>query len=165
VQASLPKEEANWLLGSLSESSYRRVADLCEVVETPRDFQISKQDAVIPYAYFPQSGCLSVISVVNRDIRVEVGTVGWEGMTGLSFLHGVDSTPTETIAQVPGAAKRIPRLAFKKELAANAELAAVMNRYAQFWVEQSSRSISCTGVHQVEARCARWLLVTHDRVE
>jgi CRP-like cAMP-binding protein len=152
-------------LGSLPEPSYRGVADLCETVETPRDHIVSKADAVIPYAYFPQSGCLSVISVLNDTIRVEVGTVGWEGMTGLSFLHGVDSTPTETVAQVAGLSKRIPRAAFKRELATNPELTAVMNRYAQFWTEQSSRSISCNGVHTVEARCARWLLATHDRVE
>src|SRR5258708_2348284 len=87
------------------------------------------------------------------------------GMTGLSFLHGVDSMPAETFAQVSGMAKRIPRLAFKRELLANSELMAIMNRYAQFWMEQSSRSISCNGVHAIEARCARWLLVTHDRVE
>ena len=165
MQESVPREEANWLLSSLSEPSYRSVSDLCETVETPRDHSVSKSDAIIPFAYFPQSGCLSVISVVNGNIRVEVGTVGWEGMTGLSFLHGVDSTPTETFAQVPGLSKRIPRVAFKKELTTNAELAAVMNRYAQFWTEQSSRSISCNGVHSVEARCARWLLATHDRVE
>jgi CRP-like cAMP-binding protein len=165
MQSSLPQEEANWLLGSLSEPSYRRVADLCEIVETPREHLVSKADAIIPYAYFPQSGCLSVISVVSENIRVEVGTVGWEGMTGLSFLHGVDSTPTETFAQVPGRSKRIPREAFKRELVTNPELAAVMNRYAQFWTEQSSRSISCNSVHTVEARCARWLLSTHDRVE
>ncbi len=163
--SSLLHEEANWLLSSLPEASYRRVSDLCETVETPRDHVVSSADHVIPYAYFPQSGCLSVISVIDRDIRVEVGTVGWEGMTGLSFLHGVDSMPTETFAQVSGMAKRIPRLAFKRELLANSELMAIMNRYAQFWMEQSSRSISCNGVHAIEARCARWLLVTHDRVE
>jgi CRP-like cAMP-binding protein len=162
---SLPRDEANWLLSSLSEASYCRVSDLCEMVDTPRDHIVSKSDGVIPYAYFPQSGCLSVISVVDDGIRVEVGTVGWEGMTGLSFLHGVDSMPTETVAQVPGMAKRIARLAFKRELLANPELTAIMNRYAQFWMEQSSRSISCNGVHPIEARCARWLLVTHDRVE
>lgn len=165
MQSSPPNEEANWLLGSLSAPSYHRVAELCETVETPREHVVSKGGAVIPYAYFPQSGCLSVISIVNDNIRVEVGTVGWEGMTGLSFLHGVDSTPTETFAQVPGLSKRIPRLAFKKELATNPELAAVMNRYAQFWTEQSAQSISCNGVHTVEARCARWLLATHDRVD
>lgn len=165
MQSSLPQEEANWLLGSLSGPSYRSIADLCETIETPREYVVSKADVVIPYAYFPQSGCLSVISIVNDNIRVEVGTVGWEGMTGLSFLHGVDSTPTETFAQVAGRAKRISRVAFKRELATNPELAAVMNRYAQFWMEQSSRSISCNGVHAVEARCARWLLATHDRVE
>lgn len=165
MQTALPRDDANWLLGSLSDASYRRVADLSESVETPRDHVVSKAGAVIPYAYFPQSGCLSVISVANAATRVEVGTVGREGMTGLSFLHGVDSVPTETIAQVSGTAKRIPRVAFKRELTANAELAAIMNRYAQFWSEQSSQSILCNGVHTVEARCARWLLATHDRVD
>lgn len=163
MQPIVPRDEANWLLNALSDASYRRVADLSETVDAPRDFIVSKADGLIPYAYFPQSGCLSVISIIDGNTRVEVGTVGWEGMTGLSFLHGVDSVPTETFAQVPGVSKRIPRLAFKKELAGNPELLAIMNRYAQFWSEQTGRSISCNGVHMVEARCARWLLATHDR--
>jgi CRP-like cAMP-binding protein len=158
------RDEPNRLLNSLSDACYDRVLGMSETIDLPRDEVLSSSGRATPFAHFPQSGCLSVITTVDDRIRVEVGTVGWEGMTGLSFLHGVDAVPADTIVQVPATARRIPRADFKDELESNPELLLLMHRYAQFWAEQSERSIACNGVHMIESRCARWLLATHDRV-
>jgi len=54
--------------------------------------------------------------------------------------------------------------AFTAELARGAGLANVVRRYTQAFVSQLSQQVACNGLHSIEERCARWLLLTHDRV-
>ena len=162
---SAPRAEANLLLASLSDVAYRQVAARCEPVPMPFKDVIFRADEPIDYAYFPHRGCLSVITRMDDGTRVEVGTIGREGMVGLSLLHGVDSVPTDCIVQIEGTGMRMRRDAFEAELSENAELAHLIHRYAQVWTDQTARGGSCNGVHSVAERCARWLLLTHDRVE
>jgi hypothetical protein len=37
-------------------------------------------------------------------------------------------------------------------------------RHAQALQEQTAQSVACNRRHSIEERCARWLLMTHDRV-
>lgn len=165
TQANAPRTEANLLLLALPDGAYVRVAAHLEVIELPFKLVLFEADAKIEYVYFPQSGCLSMITILGDGGAVEVGTVGLEGMVGASFLHGVDSVPTQCIIQVAGVAKRMPRAAFLDALRDDADVASVMHRYAQVWVNQVGQSASCNAAHTVEQRCARWLLMTHDRVQ
>jgi CRP-like cAMP-binding protein len=158
------RDEANRLLLALPDAAYARVEAHLEVIALPFKLVLFEADARIENVYFPQSGCLSMITIMGDGDAVEVGTVGLEGMVGVSFLHGVDSVPTQCIVQVAGVGKRMPRAAFLDEIRENTDLADVMHRYAQVWVNQVGRSASCNAAHTVEQRCARWLLMTHDRV-
>jgi CRP-like cAMP-binding protein len=40
----------------------------------------------------------------------------------------------------------------------------LFNRYIQAYLTQVARGAACNRLHHLEARCARWLLMTHDRV-
>src|SRR5215212_4035409 len=104
--SAAPQREANWLLSALRPPAYARVAALCETVETTIPGPVWEQGKTIDYVYFPQSGCLSVVSVTGDGTEVEVGTVGWEGMTGLPLLHGISKSATKCIVQIEGSAKR-----------------------------------------------------------
>lgn len=159
------RDERNWILAGLTDASYTRVAALCERVPVPHKAIVIHPDEPIAHAYFPQSGCLSMVTLMEDGNAVEVGTIGWEGMSGASLIHGVASVPTQCLAQVAGEAKRIPRDAFERELRENEEFRDVLHRYAQVWTDQVGRAGSCNGVHTVEERLARWLLMTHDRVD
>ena len=162
---STPRVEANWLLAALPEASYGRVNALCETVSAPLREVLGHPDVAMEYAYFPQSGCLSMVAVMGDGSIVEVGTIGWEGMAGVSLLNGVDSVPTQCVVQVSGTVKRIPLAAYKREIKENDELSNLLHRYSQVWTNQVARNGACNGVHTVEQRCARWLLMTHDRIE
>jgi CRP-like cAMP-binding protein len=157
--------EPNWLLAALPDSARDALLAQCERVDTPVEMIISEGNERMEYAYFPSSGCLSVVTVQSDKMEAEAGSVGWEGMTGLSLLHRVSSVPTRCIVQVGGSALRVPTDAFIEQLTTNRPLLALMHRYAQFWSEQSSWAIGCNGLHTIEQRCARWLLHTHDRVD
>jgi CRP-like cAMP-binding protein len=141
-----------------------RISRLFEPVTTHIDDILWRPDEELEHVYFPTSGCLSVISVVQKDLEVEVGTIGWEGMAGLSLLHRVTKDSTKCIAQIDGTVLRLTSASFAELISENAEFLRLVHRYAQFWSEQSARSIACNGVHSVTQRCARWLLMTQDRV-
>ena len=160
-----PRAEANWLLAALSDDTYRRIAARCETIPVTLHDVLYAVDAPIDFVYFPQSGCLSFITVMADALAVEVGTIGWEGMAGLPLLNGITSAATTCIVQVDGTTKRIATEAFLTELHESEELSRLLHVYAQVWTNQMGRSGSCNAVHAVELRCARWLLQTHDRVE
>jgi len=162
---SSPRVEGNWLLAALSPDSFRRVSDVCETVPTVLRDVLIQPDAAIEYVYFPENGCLSMVTLMGDGSAVEVGTVGWEGMVGLSLLDGVDSVSTQCLVQMDGRAKRITRTDFETQVRENPEFARLLHRYAQVWTNQVARGSSCNGVHSVEERCARWLLITQDRVD
>jgi CRP-like cAMP-binding protein len=156
--------EANWLLSQLSDAAYSRVSQITESVTLRFKHILSEPDQITEFAHFPEVGCLSIITVMDDGHQVEVGTVGREGLTGICYVHGVESVPMRCIVQIAGTAKRIGRVAFAAELRENEEFAGLVHRYAQAWTNQIGRSGACNAVHSIEERCARWLLMTHDRL-
>jgi len=158
------RDEANWLLAQLGDLAYARVSAIAEIVAVRFKDVLSEPNQIIEFAHFPQTGCLSVVTVMADGRQVEVGTVGREGLAGLSFVHDVDAEPTRCIAQIAGTSKRIGRAAFVAELRENPEFSGVVHRFAQAWTDQIGRSGTCNAVHSVEERCARWLLMTQDRL-
>lgn len=83
---------------------------------------------------------------------------------GLPLIRGDDRAPTSVYVQVPGVGLRMPAAQFSKELARSAWMRAVMLRYVHTLFNQVAQSAACNHFHAIEARCARWLLMTHDRM-
>lgn len=156
--------QENWLLAMLPDDAYARVLALCETIPMATKTIVIEPDVLIEYAHFPITGCLSVVALMKDRGRVEVGTVGWEGMSGLSFLHGVETTRTQCITQVAGTMRRITRQDMMTELGSHGELVGLLNLYADVWISQIGQGVACNGVHSIDKRLARWLLITHDRV-
>ena len=102
---------------------------------------------------------------VMDDGTVEVGTIGFEGFAGVPILLRADSGPTRALVQVEGQAYRIPTDAFRAIVAANEGIQRVLLRYAMALFNQVAQSVACNRLHSLEERCARWLLITHDRVD
>ena len=117
------------------------------------------------YAYFPHAGVFSMVSSQEEDgMLVEVATIGYEGMIGLPLLLGGGSTPGECFCQVPGQAGRIADEAFGQLIDTCPGFRRVLLRYTQALITQISQSAACNRMHPVEERCARWLLMSQDRV-
>lgn len=164
IPESIARDEPNWLLSELSDPAYARVLLIAESVTLRFKDVLSEPDEIIEFAHFPESGCLSIITVMGDGRQVEIGTVGRDGLTGMSIVNGVESVPTRCIVQIAGIGKRIARAAFAAELRKNQEFATLVHRYAQAWTDQIGRSGACNAVHSIEERCARWLLTTQDRL-
>lgn len=118
----------------------------------------------IRHVYFPETGIISLLGRAADGTLVENGTVGYEGMTGLPIVFGVEWTVAVTLGEVPGTSLRVPADTFMSLLPTLPALEVLLKRYAVYFLAQVSQSLVCNSLHPIEKRCARWLLMTHDRV-
>jgi len=96
---------------------------------------------------------------------VEVGTIGNEGVVGMSAYFGSHLDDLETVVQVAGSGATTMRVGtFVAERERRSALYHIVRRYSQALLGLVTRSAACNALHEVEARCARWLLTTQDRV-
>ena len=116
------------------------------------------------HVYFPETAVFSVISRMADGAAVEVGTVGNEGMAGVAVFLGADASANETVAQIPGAAGRVESARFAEGAATRPGLRRLLSRYTEAYLTQVAQTAACNRLHGIEARCARWLLMTQDRV-
>jgi CRP-like cAMP-binding protein len=157
-------EERNSLLSQLSGKSFDRLEPHLEAVELSRNQTLWEPDVPIRSIYFPRGCVLSVLVMLNDEAPVEAATIGREGVLGVPVALGTDVTSSKAISQVAGPAVRLPASVFRHVLDEDAELRGVVLRYAQALIEQTSQSVACNRRHSMDERCARWLLMTHDRV-
>ena len=69
------------------------------------------------------------------------------------------------MVQVPdGSIVKLSEKAFRRELAAHGSFHDLVGRYIQATIAQMMQSTACNALHHVQQRCARWLLMTHDRM-
>jgi CRP-like cAMP-binding protein len=121
-------------------------------------------DQPIEHVYFPENFVGSVISIMADGTAVETATVGREGMVGLPLFLGADRTQAQAFCQVPGEALRMEAGAFREAVGRGGQLAAMLNRYTQALFTFLAQTSACNRLHKIRERCARWLLLTHDRV-
>jgi CRP-like cAMP-binding protein len=155
---------SNWLLAALPEDEHTRLAPDLEGVELEIKQIMFDYDQPITHVYFPESCVGSILSVMSDGTAVETATVGREGLVGLPVFLGADRTPAQAFCQVPGEAIRMTATAFRRAAALGGPLAAMINRYTQALFTLVAQSSACNRLHPVQQRCARWLLMTQDRV-
>jgi CRP-like cAMP-binding protein len=168
--AMLPHEgsttgEENRLLRSLPDEQYAQLAPHLEPVQLVSGQVLWEAGAVIHSLYFPRTCVLSLLTPLADEQPVEAATVGREGMLGTPIVLGVRITNVRALAQVPGTAVRIDAERFVANMRqSDGALFPILLRYAQALQEQTAQSVACNRRHSIEERCARWLLMTHDRV-
>ena len=121
-------------------------------------------DEPITHAYFPIDAVGSLLTLLGAGDTVEAGLVGREGVIGLPLFLGAERTHGRAVCQVAGDAWRLPAAAFREESGRDGPLRSQLLRYTQALLQQVSQSSGCNRAHPNEERCARWLLMIHDRV-
>ena len=154
----------NLLLNRLPAGELQRLrARLRPVTFQIRDllFEPNKR---IDHVYFPEEGVASILTVLADGSLIEAATVGYEGMIGLPVFLGAERSTSKSFWQVPGRALALKADDLREEIQKRSHLVDRLNLYIQAFFTQLAQSVSCNRVHNVEQRCARWLLMTHDRV-
>lgn len=122
-------------------------------------------DEPLRHVYFPEGAVLSVLTIMQSGAAVEIGTFGLEGLSGAQLILGGNRAPSKMICQVPGAALCMPVDRFLTHLKTARTFQRIVRRYTEALFNFMGQSIACNRLHTVDERCARWLLMTHDRVD
>lgn len=153
----------NRLLEALPSSDLRGILAGCEPVELAFADVLYTPSERLSHVYFPTGSFISLIMAVDDSASLEVGLIGNEGMFGLPLALGVDVSPVRAVVQGAGPALRMDAARFSRELGRNQALQREIDRYVFVHLSQLAQTAACTRFHVVEARLARWLLMTQDR--
>lgn len=162
----MPRTQAavgNRLLASLPRKDRQRIVAGCEPVDLPLGAILAEPGERIRHVYFPTESFVSLTTPTDMGTTLEVGLVGNEGVLGISLILDVDVAPLHALVQGQGTALRMNTAPFRRELGQNRALERVMKRYLYVLLSQIAQTAACTHFHLIEARLARWLLMTHDR--
>lgn len=153
----------NRLLEDLPPKERSKILKCCKTVELVFGTVLCESDQPILHVYFPLIGFISLVAPMDGHPPLEMGLIGNEGMLGASLVLGVNTAPLHAVVQGSGTALQMTASQLRRELRDSPSLRHTLKRYLYVLMAQLSQSTACTRFHEVDARLARWLLMTHDR--
>lgn len=155
----------NSLLAAISRKEYRRLLAGLEPVTMTFGEVLYEPGETINHVYFPGDSLVSLLTLADGHLALEVGLIGREGMVGIPLVLGQNLSSVRALVQGTGTAMRMPSAQFLKEFRRSLPLQQELYRYTYTLMAQISQTAACNRFHVVETRLARWLLMTHDRVK
>ena len=162
---ALANQQGNRLLAALPPNDLARLAPMLEPVQVEVGAVLCEPGRRISHIYFPHDCLLSLLAVAEGRMTLEVGLVGREGMLGATVALGHEITQVRAIVQRAGSASRMDSAQFRTEFARNPALQRVLYRYTDTLLAQAIQIAVCSRFHVLEARLARSLLITRDRLQ
>lgn len=155
----------NRLLAALPRAEYERLLPKFQPIQLPRGRILYESGDAARFAYFLNSGMVSLLSTTLKGDTIEVGMVGSEGVTGIPIILGVNKMPYRVMVQITADALRIEAAALQHEFNKGGRLQHMLLCYAHTLFTQIAQSAVCNRFHSLEERLCRWLLVSRDRVQ
>ena len=153
----------NKILSLLPPTDLDAVLERAELVTVESEEIVFERNQPIRHVHFPDDCVISLVTELEDGNQVEAMTVGNDGFTGLAVFNGFSSSNLKAIGQITGTSRRIAVEDFR-QLMERAALDRLLHRYTQLVLEAVSQSAACNRLHVIEQRCARWLLMSQDRV-
>ena len=154
----------NQILTALPNREYQRLLPELNPVHLAFGQVLHDSGEIIRDVYFLDDSIVSLLSVVSEGSTLEVGLVGNEGMTGISVFLGADIAPNRAIVQGAGSAMKMKSATLLREAGVISALHGLLHRYVHSQFVQTSQLAACNRFHSVNARLARWFLMTRDRM-
>ncbi len=155
----------NSLLAAIPSRAYKRLLASLEPVTLTFGDVLYEPGETIRHVYFPDASLVSLLTLADGHLALEVGLIGREGMVGIPLVLGHHASTVRALVQGAGTAMRMASAPFRKEFLLNPPLQRELYRYTHSLMAQISQTAACNRFHVVEMRLARWLLMTHDRVK
>ncbi len=154
----------NRLLAALPRKDYSRLVGSLEPVTIRYGEVLYEPGERIRHVYFPYNCLVSLLTLVEGRRALEVGLVGREGMIGARLALGATTSSVRALVQGTGIAMRMNSERFLREFRRSQTLQRVLLQFTDMLMVQISQTAACNRFHIVEARLARWLLMTAERM-
>jgi CRP-like cAMP-binding protein len=159
------KHVANEILTRIPIGEFGLIRPHLEFIKLTSHLHLNEPNQKIEYAYFPNSGMISLVIVMSNGRTVEVGVAGREGFAGAPSTAGVARSPVREVVQVAGEGFRVKVAPLHRVLRSAPQLDGLLSRYSVWQGMQMAQTAACNRLHDVERRLSRWLLMTEDRVQ
>lgn len=153
----------NLILGALPDDEYERVLARMHLVPLRVGDLVYEQDQRVGEVFFPMSGALSLLILLEDGTTMEPGIIGREGMLGFPIGLGDDISRWRSQVRIEGEAMAMPREALREQILEGGQLNGLLMHYAGLLIGLVAQSAACSQFHSLSQRCARWLLLLHDR--
>ncbi len=153
---------ANHLLATLPRKDYQRLHAHLDLVTLTLGEVLYEAGEPIQHVYFPNDALVSLLTLVEGHLALEVALIGREGMVGTPLALGIDNSPLRALAQGSGTAMRMTASHFQKGFRDSPSLRREVYCYIHALMAQLAQTAACNRFHVVEARLARRLLMAAD---
>jgi CRP-like cAMP-binding protein len=157
--------KVNRFLAALPAPDFALLAPHLRAVSLDRGAMLHDAGDEIEHVYFPHSGMVSLVAVLQSGATVETMTVGRGGVIGVTAGFGSRSAFGRAIVQLPGVAARMPRAQFRAAAKDSNAIHELAVGYNDLLIGQIQQSVACNALHDLEMRLCRWLLQAHDCVD
>ena len=154
----------NRLLAALPEADLQRWLPLLEPVELPLGLVLCESGDTLSHVYFPASGIVSLLFLLEDGASAEIAMVGNEGLVGLALFMGGESTPSRAVVQSAGQGFRLPARVMKDSFSRQGAVMQLMLRYTQALITQMAQTAVCNRHHALDQQLCRLLLLSLDRL-
>ena len=161
---ALDDPRQNRLLAALPEAVWLRWQAHLEQVALPLGKVLHESGVQMQFAYFPTSAIVSLLNVMENGSSAEIAVIGFEGVVGVTFFLGGDSTPSRAVVQSAGMGYRIRADVIKADLERSGAVAPQMLQYTQALITQMCQTAACNRHHSLDQQLCRWLLLSLDRL-
>jgi len=156
-------QSANVLLSSLPSDEYEALRQHLEPVRLQPGRMIYNIGDPIQYAYFPNGGQVSLLSITEEGMMIVLAIIGSEGVVGLPVILRINTAPYSAMVQLAvGSTMRVRADVLRREFDRGGKLQDLLLRYTHVLLAQISQSAVCNRYHTLEERLARWLLMAND---
>lgn len=164
IPSLLQTPKRNQILAALPTADYDRLLPALEFMELPLGYVLYEPGVTMTHAYFPVSGIISLLYVMQSGASAEIAITGNEGLVGVSLFMGGESTTSRALAQNAGASYRLKASILRREFALSEPLQYLLLRYTQALMAQMTQTAACNRHHTLDQQLCRWLLLSLDRL-
>jgi CRP-like cAMP-binding protein len=154
----------NRLLNGLGAGDLARLQPNLKKVHLTRGEALHPVGARIEHVYFPESGMVSMLTVMKSGEQIETAIIGSEGVVGGSVATDGGYANTQATVQIEGSAQQIPTAKFLEMYKASDPFKSAINHYQNVILFQAQQSAGCHAIHSLESRLCRWLLLSQDLI-
>jgi len=162
---TLEEARKNYLLAALDDPDLDRLRGALTDVTFELGEVIYESGDHLDYAYFPTTSIVSLLYIMENGATAEIGVTGNDGVIGLALVLGGETTTSRAVIQSAGSALRLKARDIKTEFRLGGRFQELLLRYTQALMTQISQTAVCNRLHPIEQQLARWVLLSHDRLQ